>query len=71
MFALGQAQAQTTLEKIQEQGYIRIGFAKEFADWVCFFDQGKIAEEGPADTFFDAPQNPRTQQFLQAVMQAT
>ena len=49
----------------------QMGFAKEFADRICFFDAGKIAEEGPADTFFDAPQNPRTQQFLQAVMQAT
>jgi polar amino acid transport system ATP-binding protein len=49
----------------------QMGFAKEFADRVCFFDQGKIAEEGPAETFFDSPQHPRTKQFLQAVMQAT
>lgn len=49
----------------------QMGFAKEFADRVCFFDQGKIAEEGPAHSFFDSPQHPRTQQFLQAVMQAT
>lgn len=48
----------------------QMGFAKEFADRVCFFDQGRIAEQGPANHFFDSPQHPRTQQFLSAVMQA-
>lgn len=49
----------------------QMGFAKEFADRVCFFDKGRIAEQGPAQSFFDSPQHPRTQQFLKAVMQAT
>mgnify|MGYP003564140763 CR=1 FL=1 len=48
----------------------QMGFAKEFADRICFFDGGKIEEEGDARTFFENPQNPRTQQFLKAVMQA-
>jgi len=48
----------------------QMGFAKEFADRICFFDGGRIEEEGDAQTFFERPQNPRTQQFLKAVMQA-
>ncbi|MFN3495471.1 MAG: ectoine/hydroxyectoine ABC transporter ATP-binding protein EhuA, partial [Hydrogenophaga sp.] len=39
-------------------------------DRVCFFDQGRIAEQGPAKQFFENPQEPRTQQFLRAVMEA-
>ena len=48
----------------------QMGFAREFADRVCFFDQGRIAEQGPAKSFFENPQEPRTQQFLRAVMDA-
>lgn len=47
-----------------------MGFAKEFADRVCFFDQGRIVEQGPADRFFEAPMHDRTQQFLRAVMES-
>lgn len=49
----------------------QMGFAKEFADRICFFDGGRIEEEGNARTFFENPQNPRTEQFLKAVMQAS
>lgn len=49
----------------------QMGFAKEFADRVCFFDSGRIEEQGPAEVFFDNPKNPRTQQFLKAVLEAT
>jgi polar amino acid transport system ATP-binding protein len=49
----------------------QMGFAKEFADRVCFFFGGKIAEEGPPSQIFGAPQNERTRQFLSAVMEAT
>jgi polar amino acid transport system ATP-binding protein len=48
----------------------QMGFAKEFADRVCFFYQGKICEEGPPDRLFGAPQNERTRQFLSAVLEA-
>jgi len=48
----------------------QMGFAKEFADRVCFFYAGKIAEQGPPDQLFGAPQNERTQQFLSAVLEA-
>ena len=48
----------------------QMGFAKEFADRVCFFSEGKIAEQGPPEQLFGAPQNERTQQFLRAVTDA-
>ena len=48
----------------------QMGFAKEFADRVCFFYQGKIAEQGPPDQLFAAPRNERTRQFLSAVLEA-
>ncbi|MDA3969951.1 MAG: ectoine/hydroxyectoine ABC transporter ATP-binding protein EhuA [Desulfobulbaceae bacterium] len=46
-----------------------MGFAKEFADRVCFFDQGKIAEQGTPEEIFSAPTNERTIQFLSAVLE--
>ena len=48
----------------------QMGFAREFADRVCFFYAGRIAEQGPPDRIFTAPQNERTQQFLSAVLEA-
>lgn len=48
----------------------QMGFAKEFADRVCFFSEGKIAEQGPPEQIFGAPQQERTQAFLRAVMDA-
>jgi polar amino acid transport system ATP-binding protein len=47
-----------------------MGFAREFADRVCFFDQGRIVEEGPALQILTAPREERTQAFLKAVLQA-
>jgi polar amino acid transport system ATP-binding protein len=48
----------------------QMGFAKEFADRVCFFYQGKICEQGVPQELFTAPKNERTQQFLRAVLEA-
>ena len=48
----------------------QMGFAKEFADRVCFFYQGKIAEAGPPQELFNSPKNDRTRQFLHAVLEA-
>ncbi len=48
----------------------QMGFAKEFADRVCFFYQGKIAEAGPPKQLFNSPSNERTRQFLHAVLEA-
>jgi polar amino acid transport system ATP-binding protein len=49
----------------------QMGFAKEFADRVCFFYGGRICEQGPPQRIFGAPENERTQQFLRAVLEAT
>jgi len=48
----------------------QMGFAKEFADRVCFFYEGKIHEEGPPEKIFNEPERERTQQFLSAVLEA-
>jgi polar amino acid transport system ATP-binding protein len=48
----------------------QMGFAREFADRVCFFYQGKICEQGPPRQLFGNPQNERTKQFLSAVLEA-
>jgi polar amino acid transport system ATP-binding protein len=47
-----------------------MGFAREIANLVCFLDGGVILEQGPPDQIFSAPQEPRTRQFLQRIVQA-
>jgi polar amino acid transport system ATP-binding protein len=47
-----------------------MGFAREIADRVCFLDAGVILEEGPPERIFAAPRKPRTQQFLQRIIEA-
>jgi polar amino acid transport system ATP-binding protein len=46
-----------------------MGFAKEFADRICFFYGGRIAEQGPPAQIFGNAQNERTRQFLSAVLE--
>lgn len=43
-------------------------FARQVADRVVFMDQGEIVEVQPPAAFFDHPQNPRTQAFLQQLL---
>ncbi|MEG1504042.1 amino acid ABC transporter ATP-binding protein [Enterococcus sp. 22-H-5-01] len=45
-----------------------MGFAKEVADRVIFTDGGKILEDGTPEQVFSNPQNPRTQDFLNKVL---
>src|SRR5690554_35790 len=45
-----------------------MGFARDVADRVIFFDKGSVAEEGPPSKIFSDPENPRTQEFLRAVL---
>ena len=45
-----------------------IGFAKEVADRVLFFDEGKIVEEGTTETFFSNPQHERSKRFLEQIL---
>ena len=47
-----------------------MSFARDVADRVCFLDGGKILEEGPPNQLFSEPQNPRTRQFLQRIIEA-
>jgi polar amino acid transport system ATP-binding protein len=47
-----------------------MSFARDIANRVCFLDDGRILEEGPPEVIFTAPQEERTQQFLQRVIEA-
>jgi len=47
-----------------------MGFARDIANRVCFLDAGLILEEGPPARIFESPENPRTQQFLQRILDA-
>jgi polar amino acid transport system ATP-binding protein len=43
-------------------------FAREVSDRVCFFDQGRIVEQGEPDQIFTAPKEERARAFLQSVL---
>ena len=45
-----------------------MGFAREVGTRILFMDGGLIAEEGTPSEIFDNPKNPRTTQFLKAVL---
>jgi polar amino acid transport system ATP-binding protein len=47
-----------------------MGFARDVANRVCFLDAGVILEEGTPAEIFGAPREPRTQQFLQRIVEA-
>jgi polar amino acid transport system ATP-binding protein len=47
-----------------------MSFARDIANRVCFLDQGTILEEGPPAEIFSNPREPRTQQFLQRIIEA-
>ena len=47
-----------------------MGFARDIADRVCFLDAGQILEDGPPAVIFGHPQQARTRQFLDRVIQA-
>jgi polar amino acid transport system ATP-binding protein len=47
-----------------------MGFAKQVSDRVCFFDGGRILEQGPPDQVLGDPAQPRTQEFLARVIAA-
>jgi len=47
-----------------------MGFARDIADRVCFLDEGVILEDGPPDKILSAPEQPRTRQFLQSIIEA-
>ncbi|WDR02637.1 ectoine/hydroxyectoine ABC transporter ATP-binding protein EhuA [Devosia algicola] len=43
-------------------------FAREVSDRVCFFDKGKIKEQGTPEELFTDPKEERTREFLKAVL---
>jgi general L-amino acid transport system ATP-binding protein len=45
-----------------------MGFAREVADRILFFDQGRIVESGTPENFFDNAQHPRTKLFLSQIL---
>jgi general L-amino acid transport system ATP-binding protein len=45
-----------------------MGFAREVADRVLFFDGGRIVEAGTPEYFFEQAQHPRTKQFLSQIL---
>jgi len=47
-----------------------MGFARDTANRVCFLEAGVILEEGPPGLIFTRPREPRTQQFLERIVEA-
>jgi polar amino acid transport system ATP-binding protein len=45
-------------------------FARDPADRICFLDAGVILEQGPPEELLTAPKEPRTQQFLERIIEA-
>ncbi len=62
-----------TLKMLAEEGMTMIcvthemGFARDVSRRVAFFHQGVMAEIGPPEQIFGAPQHPETQKFLASV----
>ena len=47
-----------------------MGFARDVADQVCFLDNGVILEKGEPAKIFSEPEQARTRQFLQRIVEA-
>jgi len=47
-----------------------MSFARDVANRICFLDAGRILEEGTPAEIFGSPREPRTQQFLQRIVEA-
>jgi polar amino acid transport system ATP-binding protein len=47
----------------------QMGFAREFADRVCFLESGRLIEQGSPEEIFRSPRNERTRSFLRAVLE--
>jgi polar amino acid transport system ATP-binding protein len=47
-----------------------MSFARDIADRVCFLDEGVILEQGLPEQILSEPKEPRTQQFLQRIIEA-
>jgi polar amino acid transport system ATP-binding protein len=47
-----------------------MSFARDIGDRICFLDAGVILEQGPPKQILSEPREPRTQQFLQRIIEA-
>ena len=47
-----------------------MSFARDIANRVCFLEHGLILEEGSPNEIFSSPKEPRTQQFLERIIEA-
>ena len=62
------------MKKLAESGMTMVlvthemGFAREVASRVIFYDHGKISESGTPEQIFKNPQNQRTKEFLSKVL---
>jgi polar amino acid transport system ATP-binding protein len=45
-----------------------MSFAREMADRIVFMDEGKIIEAGTPQHFFEKPEHPRLQKFLDQIL---
>jgi ABC-type polar amino acid transport system ATPase subunit len=41
-----------------------LAFARRYADWVVFLEDGQVVEQGPAKRLFGAPKDPRTRAYV-------
>ncbi|WP_306120655.1 MULTISPECIES: ectoine/hydroxyectoine ABC transporter ATP-binding protein EhuA [unclassified Roseitalea] len=48
----------------------QMGFARDVSDRVCFFDGGRMVEQGKPEALFGHPRNERLKQFLSKVLEA-
>jgi polar amino acid transport system ATP-binding protein len=70
------AEVLAVIRELAEEGMTMLvathemGFARDVAHRVCFLDEGVILEEGTPEEIFGAPREPRTQQFLQRIVEA-
>ena len=60
----------TVMKRLADDGMTMLvvthemSFARRVGDWVIVFDHGRVVEQGPPATIFDAPCSPRTRDFL-------
>ena len=47
-----------------------MSFARDIANRVCFLDEGVLLEQGTPEQIFTRPQEPRTRQFLDRIIEA-
>ncbi len=47
-----------------------MSFARDIADRICFLDEGVVLEQGPPAELLSRPQEARTRQFLQRIIEA-